>query len=786
MYKFLLLLTFSAALLTSATAQNNTIPSDDKVLLVNEATVNTAQVDFSPAFYEDGIVFISSNDPSSKDKFFDTNISKAGMSILVAHRGSEGALMKPQLLETAITTRYHQGPLSFDKTATTMYYSSNNIDEKGIKKKAKDNLSHQQLFVSYKKDGKWSIGTRLPFCTDDHDYMHPALSIDGKHLYFTSNRPGGLGSTDIWMSQKVGENWSEPTNMGAKINTDKREAFPFIHADGTLYFASNGREGLGNFDLFYAKNDNKGGLTIAKNMGRPFNSESDDFGLIVDLDRKNGYFTSSRIGGKGEDDIYSFNTPDKILNDEPAPVDVKRKATLFAVNKTDGKEIPMVTVKYLNISQYTIGDMLTDDNGNITRLTSSDNTNMINLVANQPAQTLQSDDKGKTLLSLENGEYLVNLTKEGYISKQIIVKTSEGEDEFLALLERAEGGQPLAGVIRNDKGNPIPGASVTIKDEETGGVQNITTDEKGSFKYYVKPDKNYSMTVTKSNHLAQTTKFNTKGMDAKNSGEIPIKISMPELVSPSLDEGKSIELTNVYYNYNDATLRPDALKDLRPLLAVMKQYPEIEIELGSHTDSRGTDPYNQELSQRRAESVKSYLVNNGVVPRRIKAVGYGETHLRNSCSNDAPCSEEDHQRNRRTEVTITKGVSTANISVVNKDPEVIGGKPASSSSNDTPIASTTNYHTNSSNNNGININSSPVSTSNEFWVVAGSYHEQNNAQDQLEKLQRLGFNETTIEYAQDINFYRVVVKREYDLASATNMMRSLKRSKVTSIFVLRR
>jgi OmpA family/SPOR domain len=253
-----------------------------------------------------------------------------------------------------------------------------------------------------------------------------------------------------------------------------------------------------------------------------------------------------------------------------------------------------------------------------------------------------------------------------------------------------------------------------------------------------------------------------------------------------LDEGKSIELTNVYYNYNDATLRPDALKDLRPLLAVMKQYPEIEIELGSHTDSRGNDPYNQELSQRRAESVKTYLTGNGIAPRRIKAVGYGETRLRNSCTNDAPCSEDDHQRNRRTEVTITKGVSTANISVVNKDPEVIGGKPMSNN-NDAPIASSNNnFNTGNTSGNGVNISSSPVSSSGEFWVVAGSYHEQNNAQEQLEKLQRLGFNETSIEYAQDINFYRVVVKREYDLASATNTMRSLKRSRVTSTFVLRR
>jgi outer membrane protein OmpA-like peptidoglycan-associated protein len=269
-------------------------------------------------------------------------------------------------------------------------------------------------------------------------------------------------------------------------------------------------------------------------------------------------------------------------------------------------------------------------------------------------------------------------------------------------------------------------------------------------------------------------------MDAKNPGEIPIKISMPELVSPSLDEGKSIELTNVYYNYNDATLRPDALKDLRPLLAVMKQYPEIEIELGSHTDSRGNDPYNQELSQRRAESVKTYLVSNGVTPRRIKAVGYGETRLRNSCGNDAPCSEEEHQRNRRTEVTITKGVSTANISVVNKDPEVIGGKPNAGSTG----VPTHNVETTSTSG-GINI-SSPTSSTGEFWVVAGSYHERNNANDQLNKLLSLGYNETAIEYASDINFYRVVVKRQPDLASATDTMRNLKRSRVSATFVLRR
>jgi outer membrane protein OmpA-like peptidoglycan-associated protein len=282
--------------------------------------------------------------------------------------------------------------------------------------------------------------------------------------------------------------------------------------------------------------------------------------------------------------------------------------------------------------------------------------------------------------------------------------------------------------------------------------------------------------------------------------EIPISLDLVELTSP-LPEGKIFQLNNVYYNYNDASLRPDARLDLDPLVALLKAYPEVEIELSSHTDARGKSDYNQSLSQRRAESAVKYLTDRGVTANRIKAVGYGETQPRNQCRDGVTCTEEQHKINRRTEVKVTKASNDLDISVIDKlykgnattnsnttTNGSTGGDGASINTT-TPTKNTT--VNNTAGNNTTSSQSMPYKGNSgewnpapgEFWVVAGSYQSSKNADDQAASLSKKGYVPTII-FANDINFYRVLVEKTSNLNDARKLLKTLKSHREPA-FVLR-
>jgi outer membrane protein OmpA-like peptidoglycan-associated protein len=781
-------------------AQVAEIPTDDKAMIINEATVNSANFEFSPAFYENGIVFIST-DKTTKNKFTDKKQkNNKGVSIQIARRSPEGILMAPDIFSQKITSAYNDGPLCFDRENKTMFYSTNNV-KNGKQIKSKNGRVCQRILMATSEKGEWSNGVDLPFNSDEFDNCHPSISIDGNILYFSSNREGGVGGMDIYMSKKEGDTWGNPVNLGPDINTEKNDVFPFIHANGTLFYASDGKNGLGGYDIFSTKPNEGSVFSKPENIGKPFNSEADDFGLILDSEGKNGYFSSNRAGGKGEDDIYSFRTENVVGKKKDKNTDCK--ITVYVVEKTDGKEIEAVNVKVMNITDYEIGEVVTDVNGSIIKLTSNDSTNILTSAGKSDVATYQSSNEGKAELKVKNGKYLVNISKNGYQNKQIIVNGCQDRDEILFLMEKVgENTIPLAGVLKGNRGNPIPNATVTLTDEATNETQVITTDNEGKYKYFVKPDANYKISVTKDNFLATSTKFSTKNMK-KDAPEIPISLDLAELTSP-LPEGKIFQLNNVYYNYNDASLRPDARLDLDPLVALLKAYPEVEIELSSHTDARGKSDYNQSLSQRRAESAVKYLTDRGIAAKRIKAVGYGETQPRNQCRDGVTCTEEQHKINRRTEVKVTKASDDLDISVIDK---LYNGNNVANNNNTTVANSTskevaptkTTSPTQNTTVNNTTVKNSNTTTSQsttsvgnssewnpasgEFWVVAGSYQNAKNADDQAASLSKKGYLPVII-FASDINFYRVLVEKTSNLNDARKLLKTLKSHREPA-FVLR-
>jgi outer membrane protein OmpA-like peptidoglycan-associated protein len=298
-----------------------------RYLVENVAKLNTKWSDFAPMYYrKDQLMFTSDRmevGVSKKDKYgwFNnsyTDVYNTNLKLNKKNKEIIESYSLPVLVDKkSINGRFNDGTVCFDTKFTTMYFTKCNYGEKFDGKGA-----HCRIYESKLSGTEWSTPVALPFSTDSFDCGHPFLSKDGTTLFFSSNMPGSIAkpvtsaenpegsqlSKDLYSVSysKRGNAWGDPVNLGSTVNSEGDEGFPFQHEDGTLYYASNGKCGMGGLDVFYTKGQGKD-WGDAINMKSPINSGGDDFALIVSKDKETGFFSSNRLnGGKGSDDIYRF------------------------------------------------------------------------------------------------------------------------------------------------------------------------------------------------------------------------------------------------------------------------------------------------------------------------------------------------------------------------------------------------------------------------------------------------------------------------------------------------
>ena len=273
---------------------------------LEKVDINTDASDFGPSYYQNKLVFASSASNTEGFKTHEWN-EQPFLDLFVADMDAEGKLSNPTPLSGAINTRYHESSTAFTKDGNTVYFTRNNFTDG---KKGRDNKKTIRLKL-YKatKDGdsNWGNTEELPFPinSDDYSSAHPALSVDEKRLYFSSDMPGSLALnekealSDIWyVDINEDGSYGAPINLGPTINTEARETFPFISKKNNLYFSSDGRSGLGGLDIFVTPLDSEGRVGVITNLGEPANSNQDDFGFIIDEDKRIGFLSSNRDGGK--------------------------------------------------------------------------------------------------------------------------------------------------------------------------------------------------------------------------------------------------------------------------------------------------------------------------------------------------------------------------------------------------------------------------------------------------------------------------------------------------------
>ena len=496
---------------------------------IADAGINSKFSDYGSTIYDNKLVFTSARDTGGivKKNFKWTN--RSFTNLYTAELTSDGSISIPQRFQKKVNTKFNESTPVFTKDGRTIYFTRNNFLG-GKRGRDQNKVTLLKLYKASLVNGEWKNIEELPFNSDQYSVAHPTLSIDEKTLYFASDMPGTLGQSDLF-KVKINEDgtFGKPENLGATINTEGRETFPFISEDNELYFATDGRPGLGGLDIFVSKINNEGSFEQIQNVGEPINSKQDDFAFIIDSKKRNGFFSSNRENGVGFDDIYRFTE--------------KRK---------------------LNCEQELTGT-ITDVETNVS----------------------------------------------------------------------------------------LADTKVTLLDDNFNAVAEVVSDAKGNYVFAnVNCGKNYFVRTAKADYESKETPITIKKLSGKTTLLIQLEKRVKS-ITIGTDLAKTLDIPIIYFDLDKAVIKNKSAFQLEKIIEILKQYPDLKLDIRSHTDSRQTAKYNQILSEKRAKATMKWLVDRGIKPNRLTSKGYGESQLVNQCSDGVKCSEEEHQQNRRSEFVIT-------------------------------------------------------------------------------------------------------------------------------------
>jgi outer membrane protein OmpA-like peptidoglycan-associated protein len=364
---------------------------------VKNLALNSSKSDFSPSFYgEEGLVFSTARDSGKALKKIHKWNKEAFLNLYTTTIDKEGNIGELTKFSKNLNTKTHESSTAFTKDRNTIYFTRNNSNN-GSFSRDDEGVSRLKIYRGKLIDGKWNNIEELPFNSDDYSVAHPSLSQDEKTLYFSSDMPGTLGLSDIF---KVAINddgsFGTPQNLGKSINTEGRETFPFIHND-ILYFVSDGHPGLGGLDIF-GIDLKQLDQTKVQNLGKPLNSEQDDFSFIIN-DAGLGYFASNRDDGVGSDDIYSF------LETEALDFDCYSDITGIVKDKNTKALLPDATLNIKNEQGEVIANGISDANGAFS-LKAKCNEDLLNIKGtktnfNEHELALTSINKNNIIILLE-------------------------------------------------------------------------------------------------------------------------------------------------------------------------------------------------------------------------------------------------------------------------------------------------------------------------------------------------------------------------------------------------
>lgn len=581
--------------------------------------VNTRFDDFAAVFYDDGIVFCSERDTASVTFRRSAWTGRPFVNMYYA----DAKLLDEDLKDykygdvqefDLVNTRFHDGPMSETKNGELLFFTRNNYRKgQGVGRNI-DGLINLKVFYLQKIGGQYGDVMDLSFNSDEYSVAHPAVSQDGTKLFFSSDMPGGQGGMDLYVCFRETGQWGAPLNLGPSINTEGDELFPTLDRKGTLYFASNGHKGLGGLDI-YSTTNVKGVWQEVLNVGAPVNSTMDDFSYMVDSAGTFGYFSSNRPDSLGNTDTDIFSFTRLVVNSD-----------VLVFDKRTGLGVSGVTVR------------------NDCMPRASYTTNVDGKIYDVPLPLNR-----KCVFSVESDIYdslTVQASTIGYTAgAQLLVQIP---------LEGADVVYQNQGQILDTLGNPVEGATVRVSSNCGTEVEKAVTNENGEYLVNnIQPNCCYLVKIEKEGYLTSTTNFCTDKPNPTESYKSKVTMtSFNPAGKGGLEVNTEVIVPNIYYKYDKAEIEFETSEGLQQLLSLLENNPNLIVEIRSHTDSRGSDAYNYDLSNNRAKAIVDYLVSNGISETRLGYRGMGEEELVNACTDGTQCTEEQHAQNRRTEFRV--------------------------------------------------------------------------------------------------------------------------------------
>jgi outer membrane protein OmpA-like peptidoglycan-associated protein/tetratricopeptide (TPR) repeat protein len=560
--------------------------------------------DFAPMYYENKLIFTSQKggkkDPWTGRSFSNIHITNVEKSAATQLQGN-------------LNGKFHNGAITF--ADQDMIFTRNN-SKKG------NNEDYNLILATAKKNGEaWNFDSEFIFNDRNYSNAYPTYFSKDKVLIFSSDKVGGFGGMDLYYSKKVGGTWTTPINLGSKINTSGDEVFSYAFNE-YLYFASNGYPGLGGLDIYKTKllNNQPGEIV---HLDAPINSNRDDFAFITqDTEETNGYFSSNRGGEGSIDKIYSFT---KELIPQP------EKSISIS-----GKVVDEYTKMPLKETEVTLYDL-----------------------TNNTKQIFSTGEDGRFIFeAVEKHNYRLSGIKNNIKTTEESIININHKDAYYYTLLHNDPRFSLEGfAINNNTKLGVSGVKVIKFNKSKNTEESTITDDKGFFKFQLDQNSDFEISGTKDGYYTSVSDASTKGLNRSTVLYVKLFLSIEEvIIGETRILGKEtfggFEFEPVYYDLDKANIRVDAANSLDKVVDFMQKNPKLQIELGSHTDSRSSNKYNLDLSDRRAVSAVDYIVSKGIDSSRIIGKGYGESNLVNSCSDGVKCSETQHQENRRTEIKV--------------------------------------------------------------------------------------------------------------------------------------
>jgi outer membrane protein OmpA-like peptidoglycan-associated protein len=606
-------------------------------VVVKNLSINSEYSDYGASIYKDSLVFSSARPALvSSTEYYRT--AQPFTNLFYATK-QDSSYANVSLLKKEVTySAFHEASPVISKDGKTMYYTKNELENNNSSK------AHDGLYKLYKavfENGKWIDKGILQIAGfEGARIAHPALSLDEKTLYFAADMKQGFGQSDIYsIALNADGSIGLPVNLGAKINSEGRESYPFITENNVLIFASDGHPGFGGFDLFALDLTTESAPVI--NLGKSMNSSEDDFNYVQKLGTNEGVFSSNRVGGKGDDDLYSFVIA--------KPIEIEMPVFLAGtVRDSSSQEIlPSTPIEIL------------DENGNVVA-------------------SIFADENGSFKLEVEkNKKYVITYKNAGYNSVQQTVSissTAKGTIETVAILTKpAPETTPVVEVVgfglscyitEANTNLALDSVEITFIDplSKMELIKRFTEKDGTITEILANAQLNDSLAYT---IMLKKNGYFTKVLDFKKqldkAGIVAIHEAL-DLTLTKMEEGmdlsKVFKINPIYFDVNKFDIRIDAAQELDKIITIMNENPTLVIELGSHTDCRATIAYNERLSDRRAKASAAYVKSKINNPARISGKGYGESQLITNCPCEgdviSTCTDEEHQLNRRTEFKIVK------------------------------------------------------------------------------------------------------------------------------------